>query len=370
MSSLTLSGINKDFGNHKGVNNITFTVESGEFFVILGPSGCGKTTTLRIIAGLEQPDSGKIFIDDQEITNYPPKYRDMSMVFQNYALYPFLTVKANIEFPLKKRKVPRNEIEEKMENIAKILSISDILDRKPGEISGGQRQRVALGRALIREPSVFLMDEPLSNLDAKLRTSMRGELKRIQREFGITTVYVTHDQIEAMTLADRTAVMSDGHVIQIDNPMYVYTRPVNVFVATFVGDPSINIIPGELIEQNNEIVLKIDSYIIPVPNIEMPDNSKSLDVKVGIRPEDLEISDNGIAAKLTIIQPLGSRRYEHYTLDFNNEQLIRATSSLENIELNTSVKLAPRDNKFILFNATNDELIYSMLQPLKHNVTS
>lgn len=310
MADIKLDKITKDYGKHKGVFDLDLQIKSGEFFVILGPSGCGKTTTLRIIAGLETPDSGRVYLDDVDITDYPPKDRNMSMVFQNYALYPFMSARDNIAFPLKKKKMSKQDINRKVEEIAETLSISDILDKKPGQLSGGQRQRVALARAIVKEPKVFLMDEPLSNLDAKLRISMRAELKNIQRKLGITTVYVTHDQIEAMTLADRTAILDGGKLVQLDSPLKIYEQPATIFVAGFMGDPPINFIDVEIENSGEQSIIHVGSQSFTL--------SGNIPVKkavLGIRPEDVRVSEKGLKAKLYFEQVLGSRYIQHFKLD-------------------------------------------------------
>ncbi|MBO3768814.1 MAG: ABC transporter ATP-binding protein, partial [Candidatus Brockarchaeota archaeon] len=241
MTRVVFKNVTKKYGNYIAVNNVSFEVEHKEFAVLLGPSGSGKTTILKLISGLEFPDKGEIWIGDRIVNKLPPKDRDVAMVFQNYALYPHKTVYENLAFPLKIRHVPKDEIDKRVKSIAKLLGIDRLLERKPGQLSGGEQQRVALGRALIREPKVWLLDEPLSNLDAKLRTYMRAELKKLQRELGITTIYVTHDQVEAMTLADKLIVLNEGVVQQIGSPRELYEKPANVFVATFIGSPPMNI---------------------------------------------------------------------------------------------------------------------------------
>ncbi len=242
---INLLSINKYFGDFHALRDINFTIEDGEFVVILGPSGCGKTTLLRIIAGLESPTSGKIFFNDKDITDEPPSKRNIGMVFQNYALYPHMTVYDNLAFPLRLKKLPKDVIDNKVKEIAEKMRLKEHLYKRPKQLSGGQRQRVALGRAIIKEPSVFLFDEPLSNLDANLRTEMRSEIGKLHRELGATSVYVTHDQVEAMSLADKIIVMKDGEVVQIGSPMEIYNNPRNIFVASFIGSPPMNIIKGE-----------------------------------------------------------------------------------------------------------------------------
>ena len=357
MSQLVLQNVKRQFDEKRGVFGIDLKIEDHEFFVILGPSGCGKTTTLRMVAGLEKVDSGKIFLDDQEITDFPPKMRNIAMVFQNYALYPFMSVKKNIQFPLKIMKMSKKDMDDKTEEIAGILGIKDLLDQKPGEISGGQRQRVALARALVREPKMFLMDEPLSNLDAKLRTQMRVELKRIQKQFGTTTLYVTHDQVEATTLADRALVMRNGRIEQMGPPMDIYLRPENKFVATFVGDPPMNIIPAHLYEEDGKAKLRIEKMVLVLPDLELKPGF-SLDVQAGIRPEDVTVGDNGIKAKLTVKQNIGRAEYQYFSLD-DGTTFVRQVYSDENIQEGDSLYIRPELNRILLFEDNEGRTIYS-----------
>ena len=358
MVRLRLENVVKDYGNGMGVEGVSLEIEDGEFFVILGPSGSGKTTTLRMIAGLETVDSGRIFVDNTEITDFPPNWKNMAMVFQNYALYPFLSVRQNLEFPLKKRKVKKEEIDIKIEKISKTLGITEILDSKPGQISGGQRQRVALGRALIREPLLFLMDEPLSNLDAKLRTSMRAELKRLQKEFAITTVYVTHDQIEAMTLADRVAVMNKGRIVQLGKPDDIYNNPNSYFVATFVGDPQMNILKGRLEKQGKKFSLTFSGCSISIDGSDIQADSNSLDVRVGFRPEAItRVDSNGISARISVIQDLGNRRLEHYSVSEDGSEVIRYTADDNTSSIGAPVQIFPGEGYIYLFREDSDKLI-------------
>ena len=247
MARIGLDGINKRWGNVVGVKDFNLKIEDREFIVLLGPSGCGKTTTMRMIAGLETPSEGDITVNGKRVNDLEPKDRDVAMVFQNYGLYPTMTVRENIRFPLKVRGIPKEEHAALVERAAKMVELGDLLDRLPKELSGGQRQRVALARAVVRRPTVFLMDEPLSNLDAKLRVSTRAQIKNLQHELAVTTIYVTHDQIEAMTLADRVVVMNKGEIQQIGSPTDIYDHPANTFVAGFIGSPAMNLIAGDMV---------------------------------------------------------------------------------------------------------------------------
>ncbi len=281
---LSIRGLNKSFGAVHVVKDLSIDVEPGEFLVLLGPSGCGKTTGLRMIAGLEVADSGQIVLGDSDVTSVLPKYRDVAMVFQSYALYPHKTVADNIGFPLKVRGLPIEQRAAAVREAAAQVHMDDYLDRYPRQLSGGQRQRVALARAIVRRPSVFLMDEPLSNLDAKLRGYMRAELKHMQHELGVTTVYVTHDQVEAMTLAHRVAIMDEGVLQQIGTPRDVYDRPANLFVAGFMGSPSMNFIRGSV--ENG----RFESHGVSLPLV---DAAPGGDVVMGFRPEDAQVVDPG-----------------------------------------------------------------------------
>lgn len=278
MASVTLKGITKRWNEFIAVKDLSLLIEDQEFLVLLGPSGCGKTTTMRMIAGLEEPTHGEIFIGDRKVNEDLPKDRDVAMVFQNYGLYPHLSVYENIRYPLKVRKVPKSSQLEKVRQAAEKVQLDHLLKRKPRELSGGQRQRVALARAIVRTPTVFLMDEPLSNLDAKLRVTMRAELKHLQHELKITTVYVTHDQIEAMTLADRVAVMDHGIISQLGPPEEIYNDPANLFVAGFIGSPPMNLMKGKLYENN---------FQHPDFSISINHKANLEEATLGIRPEDL-----------------------------------------------------------------------------------
>ena len=280
MASVTLKNITKSWGDFTAVNDISLSIHDQEFLVLLGPSGCGKTTTMRMVAGLEEPSKGDIFIGSKRVNDELPKDRDVAMVFQNYGLYPHMSVYENIRYPLKVRKVPKSEHEDLVKKTAVKVELGNLLNRRPRELSGGQRQRVALARAIVRAPTVFLMDEPLSNLDAKLRVNMRAELKHLQHELRITTIYVTHDQIEAMTLADRVAVMDNGIISQLDTPERIYNDPDNLFVAGFIGSPSMNLLKGNMEE---------GKFLHSGFSVKAGFGSNQ-DVTLGIRPEDLELT--------------------------------------------------------------------------------
>ena len=287
MASVTLKNITKRWGAAIGVDNQSLRIDDQEFFVLLGPSGCGKTTTMRMVAGLEQPSSGDIFIGERKVNDDLPKDRDVAMVFQNYGLYPHMNVFANIAYPLKVRGVAKGEIAPRVRKAAEQVELSAYLQRKPKELSGGQRQRVALARAIVRTPKVFLMDEPLSNLDAKLRVSMRAELKHLSRQLKITTIYVTHDQVEAMTLADRIAIMRAGVIQQIGSPDEIYDQPANLFVAGFIGAPAMNLIHGRI--RSGNFQLQDGTKLV---QLDQPDRDR---VVLGIRADDVSIhpSDQG-----------------------------------------------------------------------------
>jgi len=282
--AISIQAFNKFYGGFHALKDLSLDVQPGEFLVLLGPSGCGKSTALRMIAGLESITSGTLTIGDKDVTEVLPKYRDIAMVFQSYALYPHKTVAENIGFPLKVAKVPKAEMEVAIRAAAEQVELESLLDRLPGQLSGGQRQRVALARAIIRRPAVFLMDEPLSNLDAKLRGNMRAELKHMQNELGITTIYVTHDQIEAMTLAHRVAIMKDGELQQLGTPKEVYSNPETLFVAGFMGSPPMNFIEGEI--SNGQFLANGVSVAAP----QLPD---TLSVTLGFRPEDCTVVEQG-----------------------------------------------------------------------------
>ena len=314
MAQVVLRELNKKYDEVHAVKDVNLTIRDKEFMVLVGPSGCGKTTTLRMIAGLEQITSGEIAIGDRIVNNLPSKDRDVAIVFQNYALYPHMSVYDNMGFGLKMRKLPKPEIQKLVQDAAEILGIQELLNRKPRQLSGGQRQRVALGRAIVRHPQVFLFDEPLSNLDAQLRVQMRGELKRLHQRLETTAIYVTHDQVEAMTLGSRVVVMKDGRVQQVGEPMEVYARPLNRFVAGFIGSPSMNFIPVTLTDGSGALFAEADGIRIKVPAAStqslMPYKGQGL--TLGVRPEDFRVGASSDSADLSfetvveVVEPLGS----------------------------------------------------------------
>jgi multiple sugar transport system ATP-binding protein len=293
------------------VPGIDLEIGDGEFMVLVGPSGCGKSTTLRMLAGLEEVTNGNIYIGDRDVTHTPPKDRDIAMVFQNYALYPHMTVADNMGFALKMAKVPKEEQRKRVAEAARILGLEEYLERKPKALSGGQRQRVAMGRAIVRSPQVFCMDEPLSNLDAKMRVATRTDIAKLQADLGVTTVYVTHDQVEAMTMGDRVAVMKDGYLQQVDSPLNLYDRPVNLFVAGFIGSPQMNLMEGRAAEGK----VQIANYAVPVD----PVAAKRMEgnVTVGVRPENWRVvsEGEGLPVKITVIEELGADNYVYGTSD-------------------------------------------------------
>jgi ABC-type sugar transport system ATPase subunit len=305
VAEVTLEHVSKRFpGGTIALDDLSIEIPDGEFMILVGPSGCGKTTALRCVAGLEKPTAGRIVIGGREMNNVIPPERDIAMVFQNYALYPHMTVYRNLAFGLKERKVPKPEVDRRVREISRMLGLDDLLKRRPAQLSGGQRQRVAMGRALVREPKAFLLDEPLSNLDAKLRVQMRAELKRLHARLGITTIYVTHDQVEAMTLGDRIAVMSNGKLQQLGPPQELYDRPANLFVAGFIGSPAMNLVRGRA-EAGR---ITAGDLVLERPST--PDG----DVAVGMRPETFVTSSDGLASfelLVDVVEPLGDEILVH-----------------------------------------------------------
>ena len=315
MSGVSLSKMTKRYGIVEVVRGIDLEIKPQEFVVLVGPSGCGKSTTLRMIAGLEEISDGTVKIGDRVINEVAPKDRDVAMVFQNYALYPHLSVFENIAFGLRIRKVDKKVITQSVNDVANTLGLTEYLERKPADLSGGQRQRVAMGRAIVRHPKIFLFDEPLSNLDAKLRTQRRAEIKRLHKRLKVTSIYVTHDQIEAMTLADRIVVMNDGRIEQIGTPMELFNNPVNTFVAGFIGSPPMNQLNAIVNDVDGRLVAKVGNSLITLPKIKALANSSNREVIVGIRPEHVLLqasaTSSPIAIELELVETLGSEALLH-----------------------------------------------------------
>jgi multiple sugar transport system ATP-binding protein len=328
MAGITFDDVTKTYDDgFRAVSDLNLDVKDGEFVVLVGPSGCGKTTALRMIAGLEEISEGQIRIGERVVNNLPPGSRDIAMVFQNYALYPHMTVAENIGFALRMRKVPKAEARRRIEETARTIGLVDHLDRKPAQLSGGQRQRVAMGRAIVREPQVFLMDEPLSNLDAKLRVQMRAEILRIQRQLAVTTVYVTHDQVEAMTMGDRVAVMRRGLLQQFDEPQHLYERPANLFVASFIGSPAMNVLEGSLEPDGDALMCRVGTAAFVLPPEVLNGrpalaNYAGRQVAVGIRPEALDEpgrrdgGDGGrLRGRVQAVEALGPEQLAHVEIE-------------------------------------------------------
>ncbi len=353
MARVMVKNLTKIFGKVVAVNKATFEVADGEFAVLLGPSGSGKTTTLRLIAGLEEPNEGEIWIGDRLVNDLPPRDRDVAMVFQNYALYPHMTVYQNLAFPLRVRKYPKTEIDKRVRSVARLLRIEELLDRYPRQLSGGQQQRVALGRALVREPKVFLMDEPLSNLDAKLRVYMRAELKRLQKRLGITTIYVTHDQAEAMTMADKIIVFNEGKIQQIGTPAELYHKPKNLFVAGFIGSPAMNFFDVSLVREGESLFLDSGTFKIKVPSdyVGLVEKYVGSELVLGIRPEHISIvnkeGEDVVRAKVYVLEPLGSETIVDFLLDGEKVYKIRYPGE---------INLNPGDEILIKFDMTKIHL--------------
>jgi multiple sugar transport system ATP-binding protein len=306
MAQVTFDRVGKIFNDTVALRELNLAVRSGEFMSLLGPSGCGKTTSLRMLAGLDHPTSGTIAIGDRVVNELPPAKRDIAMVFQSYALYPHMSVAQNIEYPLRKRRVPRGERDARVRRAAALLQLEGLMDRKPRQLSGGQQQRVALGRALVRDPAVFLLDEPLSNLDAKLRAHMRAELIQLHQRIGRTMIYVTHDQLEAMTMSDRIAILSNGVLQQCGTPDEVYNRPANLFVASFIGTPSMNVVNGTLDRSAGGVSIAGGGLSVALPAHAIhPDGARGGEVSVGIRPEDVLLASDGEGAVVKVVEPAG-----------------------------------------------------------------
>lgn len=362
MAKVVLKNLWKQYGKVEVVKNFNLEINDQELIVFVGPSGCGKSTTLRMVAGLEEISSGEIYIGDKLVNDVEPKDRDIAMVFQNYALYPHMSVFENMAFSLKLRKRPKSEIEKRVNETAKILQIDHLLERKPKELSGGQRQRVAMGRAIVREPEVFLMDEPLSNLDAKLRASMRVEISKIQKRLKTTTIYVTHDQTEAMTMGDRIVVMKDGIVQQLDTPMNLYRSPQNIFVAGFIGNPAMNFIKAIIKAEGEDVYIEGDGFKIKVPEGKAQQLEKYWDKEVifGIRPEDIHDEvimldawpQAQVSAKIEVVESLGAEIILH--LDLGGKEVVARVPARNMYKLGDQVTMVFNTNYMHIFDPTTE----------------
>ena len=350
MGRINLKNLEKSYGKTKVIHDLSIDINEGELIVIVGPSGCGKSTLLRMVAGLEDINSGSILIDNKIVNELEPMERNIAMVFQNYALYPHMTVFENMSYGLKILKIPKNEISSRVQKAAEILELGELLKRKPSQLSGGQRQRVAMGRAIVRDPVAFLFDEPLSNLDAKLRVQMRLEIKKLQKQLKTTSLYVTHDQVEAMTLADRMVVMNEGNVEHVGTPLEVYTKPKTLFTAQFIGSPAMNILKGEC--QSNQIKLSSGATIKA--------NSKhNGEVNVGLRPEDFTIDEKGtIKLKVELVELIGANTLIHGRLENSNEILVASIAGvISDSKIGNHINLSFNENKLHLFDINSDQRI-------------
>ena len=351
MACVELSNVTKFFGITRVVNQVNATAEDGEFVVLVGPSGCGKSTLLRMIAGLENVTAGEIKINRRVVNDIPPKERDIAMVFQNFALYPHMTVYENMGFSLRLRGSPKATIDEGVQNAARILELASLLGRYPKQLSGGQRQRVAMGRAIVRNPQVFLFDEPLSNLDAKLRTTMRVEIKELHQRINTTTIYVTHDQVEAMTLADKIVVLRDGVVEQIGAPLALYDQPANVFVASFIGSPAMNFLDGVLGTARGKPVFKSrGGLVLPIANA--PAASDGKPATYGTRPEHIAISSKGIPVDVVVVEPTGSET-QVVVKASAGEEFVCVFRDRVQIRPGETIKIVPDPAQIHLFDAEN-----------------
>ena len=367
MAKVELKGITKIYdGNVLAVDNANIVVEDKEFVVLVGPSGCGKSTTLRMVAGLEDITEGELYIDGELMNDVPPKDRNIAMVFQNYALYPHMSVYENMAFGLRIKKVPKAEIDSRVKEAARILDIDKLLERKPKALSGGQRQRVAVGRAIVRNPKVFLFDEPLSNLDAKLRVQMRAELSSLHHRLNATMIYVTHDQVEAMTMADKIVVMKDGKIQQIGSPLHLYNHPGNKFVAGFIGSPPMNFLVVKVLDEGGSLVLDEGSFkISPIKeHAKYLEKYAGQEIYFGIRPEDLNFNENpgtenNIPAKVTVVEPLGADT--HLWLATASHTMVARTEPHHTFKVGDTANFTPRLDKARYFDKTTELSILSEL---------
>ena len=350
MAKINLKNLQKSYGKTKVIHDLSVDIKEGELVVIVGPSGCGKSTLLRMVAGLEDINSGSILFDNKEVNDLEPRERNIAMVFQNYALYPHMTVFQNMSYSLKILKIPKDEINSRVQKAAEILELGELLERRPSQLSGGQRQRVAMGRAIVRDPVAFLFDEPLSNLDAKLRVQMRLEIKKLQTQLKTTSLYVTHDQVEAMTLADRMVVMNEGNVEHVGTPLEVYTKPKTLFTAQFIGSPAMNILKGEC--QSSQIKLSSGA--------KLKTNSKHNGrVNVGLRPEDFTINEKGlIKLNVELVELIGANTLIHGRLENSNEILVASIAGvISESEIGNQINLSFDENKLHLFDVNSNQRI-------------
>ena len=355
MASVAIRDVRKSYGATAVIHGVDISITDGEFVVLVGPSGCGKSTLVRMIAGLENITGGEISIGDRVVNNLPPKERDIAMVFQNYALYPHMTVAANMAFSMKLRGAPQSEIDTRVNRAAAILDLGPYLERYPRQLSGGQRQRVAMGRAIVRDPQVFLFDEPLSNLDAKLRVQMRTEIKELHQRLKTTTVYVTHDQIEAMTMADKIVVMHDGIVEQIGTPLELYDNPANQFVAGFIGSPAMNFLKGTILVNGSAMFEGPNGVKLPVANA--PASANGAAAIYGIRPEHFTLADDGAEAEIVVIEPTGSETQVFAKL--GGEEVVAVFRERHQFKPGEKIKLKPDPKLVHLFDAATGKRLNS-----------
>ncbi|MGZ2425854.1 multiple sugar transport system ATP-binding protein [Rhizobium laguerreae] len=356
MASVNVANARKSYGHFEVLHGVDIDIQDGEFVILVGPSGCGKSTLLRMIAGLEEISAGRISIGSKVVNDVAPKERDIAMVFQSYALYPHLTVEANMGFSLKLAKAPKEQTRQRVREAAEILGLGHLLDRYPKNLSGGQRQRVAMGRAIVRNPQVFLFDEPLSNLDAKLRVQMRSEIKQLHQRLKTTTIYVTHDQIEAMTMADRIVVMRDGFVEQIGSPLDLYDRPANLFVAGFIGSPAMNLIRGQVSTSGPLELIADGGGRLPLP--EAASLERGAQLIYGIRPEHLTIGQGPVAIEVVLVEPTGAEI--QVTTKFGEDHLVATVRERLDLRAGDRIVIAPDLSKLHLFDAKTEQRLKSV----------
>jgi multiple sugar transport system ATP-binding protein len=370
MANVAIRDVRKAYGSTEVIHGVSIDIADGEFVVLVGPSGCGKSTLLRMIAGLEQITGGHIAIGERVVNNLPPKERDIAMVFQNYALYPHMTVSQNMAFSLKLRGAPKSEIEASVRRAAEILGLLPLLERYPRQLSGGQRQRVAMGRAIVRNPQVFLFDEPLSNLDAKLRVAMRTEIKELHQRLKTTTVYVTHDQVEAMTMADKIVVMHDGIVEQMGSPLDLYDNPENIFVAGFIGSPSMNFLKGRVADDGSATFIAEGGAVLPLASV--PEGTAGRAAVYGIRPEHIGLADDGAPAEVTVIEPTGAEIQAFAKI--GDQQITAVFRERHRFAPGETIRLAPERDKVHLFDAETGKRLSAAVretpQPAKKRAKS